>query len=110
MYPTLINERERAADRLAPPHQDIHGFRRRALRWAGVRRRRPDNEAERQQDQEPRHAPKVRRLPVVVTITFAGICARASATKFRPLQCIGISTSGSSFLISETTCVRYSFG
>jgi len=34
------------------------------------------------------------------------ICAVASWTKLSPLQCIGISTSGSSALISPTTCVR----
>ena len=50
--------------------------------------------------------PKERRLPVVVTSTLSPICAVASWTKFSPLQCIGISTSGSSALISPTTCLR----
>src|ERR1043166_1287316 len=99
----VIDERERAADRLAIPHQDVHGFRRRAwLSGAGK------SEARDQQNsgREPPHAAKVMPQPVVDTSTLLRICARASATKFSPLQCIGMSTSGSSFLISETTCVR----
>ncbi len=52
------------------------------------------------------HALKVSLLPVDVLITLSGICARASSRKFRPLQCIGMITSGSSFLISATTCLR----
>ena len=53
-----------------------------------------------------RYALKVRRLPVEVWITPFGICARASSMKLRPLQCIGMSTSGSSFLISAMICLR----
>jgi hypothetical protein len=41
------------------------------------------------------HIPNMRRLPVVVTSTLSPICAVASWTKLSPLQCIGISTSGS---------------
>jgi hypothetical protein len=52
------------------------------------------------------YAPNVIRLPVVVTSTLPGICRCASWTKFRPLQWSGITTSGSSFLISATTWVR----
>ena len=50
-----------------------------------------------------RHAPMVRRTPVVETRSLSGICARTTRAKLSPLQCIGITTSGSSFLISATT-------
>ena len=52
-----------------------------------------------------RYALKVRRLPVEVWMTLSGIWARASSMKLSPLQCIGMSTSGSSFLISAITCL-----
>ena len=52
------------------------------------------------------YALKINLLPVDVLMTLPGICARASSRKFSPLQCIGISTSGSSFLTSATTSLR----
>ena len=50
--------------------------------------------------------PKVMRVPVVVVSTLPGNCRCASVVKFKPLQCMGISTSGLSLPISLTTCVR----
>jgi hypothetical protein len=42
------------------------------------------------------YIPKVKRLPVFQSIRQSGISARILAMKLRPVQCIGITTSGAS--------------
>lgn len=54
---------------------------------------------------DPRiYTPKVKRLPVFQSISRSGISARILAMKLRPVQCIGITTSGASAFISEIVC------
>ena len=111
----MIGQRERTADRLAIPHQHVHQLGGGALRRL-LRREQPAaggnrdaaGEAQMRGDacSPARYALKVRRLPVEVWMTLFGIWARASSMKLSPLQCIGMSTSGSSFLISAMTCLR----
>src|SRR5215468_1306932 len=48
--------------------------------------------------------PKVKRLPVFQSIRRSGISARIWAMKFRPVQCIGITTSGASSFSSAIVC------
>ncbi len=42
------------------------------------------------------HTPNVKRLPVFQSTSCSGISVRIFAMKFRPVQCIGITTSGAS--------------
>ena len=116
--PVMINESERPADRLAVPHHRIHQLGGGALRLRAPRRgqhrtrqeqcRQPEDQGLACHNASPewRQALKMSRLPVEVWMTLSGICARASRRKFSPLQCIGMSTSGSSFLISPMTSLR----
>jgi len=115
-----VGQRERTADGAAAVHQIIHHLRGGSLIGRGViRDGRIGRDAKRQQrgDQAPRfwactslhiagQMPKVMRVPVVVVSTLPGICRCASWVKLSPEQCMGITTSGLSLLISATTCVR----
>jgi len=104
----LIDKFKGTTDRLPIPHQDIHDLRRRARRCLGGKRRRerqPQAKTERARNAQ-HQMPNVRRLPVVVTNTLSPIWLVASCTKFNPLQCMGMTTSGSSAFTSATTCLR----
>jgi len=107
----------RAANRLATPHYGVHELGSGAFRTA--LRERPHRASAQCYQHERRkegrsyhqvrlaaHALKISLLPVDVLMTLPGICARASSRKFSPLQCIGMSTSGSSFFTSATTSLR----
>src|SRR5215472_7048590 len=63
-----------------------HGF---LIRMSGVR---------------PGYTPKVKRLPVFQSMSRSGISARILVIKARPVQCIGITTSGASAFNSATVC------
>ncbi len=102
----VIDERERTTDRLLAPHHCVHQLA--GAAFALCMRHGRCKEQRRGQDRAGRHptfrhAPMIRRTPVVETRSLSGICARTARAKLSPLQCIGITTSGSSFLISATT-------
>ena len=112
----VIDQLERTADRLLAPHHRVHHFAGRALARLlreQRRRRSPDNASS-----EPRSgtvaAPRARNRSGAEGHAAAGgrdqyrsgICCRIAGMKLLPLQCMGITTSGSSFLISATTWLR----
>ena len=103
----VIDEREGAADRLLAPHHRVHQLAGAAfalrVRHGRCTEQPPRPGPSRQARRLFAHAPIVKRTPVVETRSLSGICARTARAKLSPLQCIGITTSGSSFLISATT-------
>ena len=50
------------------------------------------------------YTPNVKRLPVFQSTSCSGISARTRAMKFRPVQCIGMTTSGASPFSSAIVC------
>ena len=52
--------------------------------------------------------PKVKRLPVFQSTSCSGISDRILAMKLRPVQCIGITTSGVIVFNSAMVCARHS--
>lgn len=50
------------------------------------------------------YTPNVKRLPVFQSTSCSGISARTRAMKFRPVQCIGTTTSGASPFSSAIVC------
>src|SRR5215471_9096478 len=50
------------------------------------------------------YTPKVKRLPAFQSMSWSGISERILVIKARPVQCIGITTSGMSAFNSATVC------